>query len=112
MGQRMKQEGFVDSGFIGSVLKREKLAPTSIGGTIAIPHAFEGHVIKTGVGLMTLRKPIIWGEERVQIVLMLAVDAGCRDMFRDIFDELADIIKNPAVIRQLIEADKFASLRL
>jgi len=112
LGQRMKQEGFVDSGFIGSVLKREKLAPTSIGGTIAIPHAFEGHVIKTGVGLMTLRKPIIWGEERVQIVLMLAVDAGCRDMFRDIFDELADIIKNPAVIRQLIEADKFASLRL
>lgn len=112
LGQRMKQERYVDSGFIESVLKREKLAPTSIGGTIAIPHAFEGHVIKPGVGLMTLRKPIIWGEERVQIVLMLAVDAGCRDMFRDIFDELADIIKNPAIIRQLIEAEQFAGLRL
>jgi len=112
LGQRMIQEKYVDSGFIESVLKREKLAPTSIGGMFAIPHAFEGHVIKQGIGLMTLRKPVIWGEERVQIILMLSVDVNSTSKLRIIFEELADLTKDTAVVRQILAAGRFSNLKL
>lgn len=111
LGQRMIREKYTDQGFLESVMKRERLASTSIGDAIAIPHAFEGHVLKTGIGLMTLKKPIIWGEERVQIVLMLAVDSRAKDKWRDIFEEMADLTKNGAELRKILEADKFSDLK-
>lgn len=111
MGQRMIREKYADNGFIESVMKRERMASTSIGDMIAIPHAFEGHVLKTGIGLMTLKKPIAWGEERVQIILMLAVDTKAKDKWREIFEELADLTKNGAELRRILEADRFADLR-
>lgn len=111
LGQRMIREKYADSGFIESVMKRERMAFTSIGDAVAIPHAFEGHVLKTGIGLMTLKKPIMWGEERVQIVLMLAVDPKATDKWRDIFGELADLTKNGAELRRILDADKFSDLK-
>ena len=78
----------------------------------AIPHAFEGHVIKQGIGLMTLRKPVIWGEERVQIILMLSVDVNSTSKLRIIFEELADLTKDTAVVRQILAAGRFSNLKL
>lgn len=111
LGQRMVMEGYAGDGFIESVLKREKLSPTSIGDTFAIPHAFEGYVQKTGIGLMTLKKPVIWGEERVQIILMLAVDSREGGSLKDIFGELADLTKNHVMIRKILEAERFRQLK-
>ena len=112
MGQRMIREGYVDRGFIESVMKREAMAPTSIGSSIAIPHAFEGYVRKTGIGLMTLKKPITWGDERVQIVMMLGIDLKISNKFKDIFDELADMSKDSEMIKKLLEIDKLCQNKL
>lgn len=112
MGQRMIREGYVDRGFIESVMRREEMAPTSIGSAIAIPHAFEGYVKKTGIGLMTLKKPISWGEERVQLVMMLGIDLKISNRFKDIFDELADMSKDSEIIKRLLEIDKLSQIKL
>lgn len=110
LGQRLYSEGYVDEGFIESVFKREKLAPTSIGDTFAIPHPFEGHVKKQGIGLMTLKRPIIWGEEKVQIVCMLSVDVKFKESFKVIFDELANITKDTEAVELILNADRFSDI--
>ncbi len=112
MGNRLLYEKYVDEGYTESAFKREELAPTSIGDCFAVPHAFEGHVLKKGIGLMTLKKPIMWGNEKVQIVLMLALDARAQDLFKGVFSELADITKDTEAITKILSADKLSNIQL
>lgn len=111
LGGRLYREGYVDEGFIDSVFVREDLAPTSIGYTFAIPHAYEGHVKKQGIGLMTLKHPVIWdNEEKVQIILMLSIDVKLKESFKVIFNELANITKDMMAVDQILNTDKFSDI--
>lgn len=110
MGSRLVHEKYVDKQYIDSVLKREQLAPTSVGDYFAVPHAFSGHVLKQGIGLMTLKKPIMWGNEKVQIILMLSLDARAQDLFKSVFNELAEITKDTEAVSQILNADKLANI--
>ncbi|GLC29577.1 BglG family transcription antiterminator [Clostridium omnivorum] len=112
LGNRLLHEKYVDEGYTESAFKRERLAPTSIGDNFAVPHAFEGHVLKKGIGLMTLKKPIMWGNEKVQIVLMLSLDAKSQDLFKSVFTELADITKDTEAIAKILSADKLSNIKL
>lgn len=112
MGNRLLHEKYVDEGFTQSAFKREQLSPTSVGDYFAVPHAFEGHVLKSGIGLMTLKKPIMWGNEKVQIVLMLSLDAKSQDLFKSVFTELAEITKDTAAISKILSADRLSNIQL
>lgn len=110
MGSRLLHEKYVDEGFTESAFKREQLSPTSVGDYFAVPHAFEGHILKKGIGLITLKKPIIWGNEKVQIVLMLSLDARAQDLFKSVFTELAEITKDTEAIARILNADKLSNI--
>ena len=111
LGGRLYREGYVDEGFVESVFVRENLAPTSIGYTFAIPHAYMGHIKKQGIGLLTLKHPIPWGnEEKVQIVLMLSIDVKSSDAFKIIFSELADLTKDLPAVEQILKAERIGEI--
>lgn len=112
MGNRLMNQKYVDKGFIESALEREKLAATSVGNYFAIPHAYEGHVLKMGIGLMTLKKPIMWGNEKVQIILMLSLDVRAKDLFKDIFNDITEITKDKEAIEKILNADKLSNINL
>ena len=112
LGSRLYREGYVDDGFIKSVFVRENLSPTAIGNTFAIPHAFDGHVKKQGIGFMTLKHPIPWGNgEKVQIILMLSIDTKLNDQFKTIFTDLADLTKNIDAVNRILRAELLFLLR-
>ncbi|MFT4007696.1 MAG: PTS sugar transporter subunit IIA [Lacrimispora sp.] len=76
-----------------------------------MPHAYEGHVKKQGIGLMTLKHPVIWdNEEKVQIILMLSIDVKLKESFKVIFNELANITKDMMAVDQILNADKFSDI--
>lgn len=112
MGNRLFHEKYVDEGYTESAFKREQLAPTSVGDYFAVPHAYEGHILKKGIGLMTLKKSIMWGNEKVQIVLMLSLDARSQDLFKSVFSELAEITKDTSAIAKILNADKLSDIKL
>ena len=112
LGGRMCREGYVDEGYVSSIFDREKLSDTSIGSLIAIPHAFEGHIVKQGIGLLTLQKPITWGNEKVQIVFMLALNANTENHFQGIFGEILDLTRNIKDIGQVLKARKFHEIEI
>lgn len=107
MGRRLISEGYVDEGYIESVMEREKLAPAVIGNLFAIPHAFEGHILRQGIGMITLRKPISWGEEKVQIIFMLAVDSKMQESFQGVFGEIVDLTSDIHAVEQLLRVENF-----
>lgn len=112
LGGRMCREGYVDEGYVASIFEREKLSDTSIGSLIAIPHAFEGHIRKQGIGLLTLQRPITWGNEKVQIVFMLALNANVDNHFQGIFGEILDLTRNLKDTEQVLKARKFHEIEI
>lgn len=112
LGNRMAGEGFVDAGYVESVFKREKLSDTSMGSLIAIPHAFEGHILKQGIGFMTLKKPIVWGKHKVQMVFMLALntDTGIEE-FQKIFKAIFRLTRNFKDIDKILKMTSLEKLK-
>lgn len=67
------QQGCVETGFEDSVLAREEYAPTCIGGGIAIPHTDPRYVVKPGIAIATLTKPIDWWGMKTDVIFLLAL---------------------------------------
>lgn len=107
LGKRMFRENYVDEGYVKSVFNREQVSDTSVGSLVAIPHAFGGHILKQGIGLLTLQKPIIWGMEKVQLIFMLALNPNGEISVQDIFEELLDLTKNFKNIENILRARKY-----
>lgn len=59
--------------FLESVLAREKLGSTSVYTGIALPHADPAFVAESQLVIMTLDKPILWGQNMVKIVVLIAI---------------------------------------
>ncbi|BES64642.1 transcriptional regulator LicR [Gottschalkiaceae bacterium SANA] len=107
LGTRMQTQNYVDDGFIESVFRRECLSPTCVGNGFATPHSFKGHIIKPAIGIMTLKKPIQWDNEKVSIVFMIALDPDQSDSFKTIFKQLADLTSDIELIENMLEANNF-----
>ena len=59
---------------------------------------------------MTLARPIQWGNEKVQIILMLAVDVKSKDSFKEIFTELSNITKDSDMINTILNSDSYLDI--
>lgn len=112
LGGRLFQEKYVDHEYVDSVIKREELSSTFVGGIFAMPHAFDGHIQKQGIGLMTLKRPIFWEDEKVQIVFMLAIDSRSKKDFQGIFGEVSNMMEDPATLEKILKADRFSRLKI
>lgn len=110
LGSRMITEGYVDEGFIDSVFERENLSETALGNLIAIPHAFEGHIKKQGIGIMTLKKPINWGDEKVQLIFLLSLDVNSKDYIKGIFGDVLELTKDKKAMEVILKARRFSEM--
>lgn len=111
LGNRMVYEGYVDEGYVDSIFDREKISDTSLGSLLAIPHAFEGHILKEGIGLLTLKKPVVWGKEKVQVVFMLALNANSGTDFQKIFKAVFHLTRNFKDVDKILKATSLARLK-
>lgn len=112
LGGRMCMEGYVDEGYIDSVFNREEVSETAIGNRVAIPHAFKGHVRKQGIGLLTLQKPVSWGNERVQIVFLLALEASRETDLQGIFQDILSLTQNAKDLESLLRVRKYGEINI
>lgn len=91
MVQEMEQWGYVNSDFIGEVKEREKHSTTAFG-RLAVPHALELNAYKTGIYILNSEKPIEWGGDLVNLVLLFAINRDDRMLFHEIFDNLVVLL--------------------
>lgn len=73
----------VGRNFYESLLHREKKHSTEIGNLIAIPHGESKYVFHSQVVIVTLAKPIIWGEESVDLILFVLVNENDKAEFTE-----------------------------
>ena len=101
----LQELGYVDGKYITDVLEREKDSPTAFG-QLAVPHSFRMNAVRTGMSVLLSDKPIDWGGQMVNVVLMFAVNKEERGIFHNIFDNLIVLLlENRNLSRALKSAD-------
>lgn len=71
--EKLVKKGYVTKKYYDSVMDREILTPTSIGNMVAIPHGDQSQINEAKIVIATLKKPILWDIEMVDVVFLLVV---------------------------------------
>ena len=75
LSNRLRLCGYVTNQFLEGVMKREEMGSTEVGDGIVLTHGFHKDVLKTQIAFAKLDKPIIWNTEKVNFIVMLAIEA-------------------------------------
>ena len=79
MSQAMEEKHVVTENFYDSVMDRESKTTTTIGNGVSLPHGSPTAVNESKVGIAILKNPIMWDNEQVQVVFLLAFRLSTRD---------------------------------
>lgn len=99
----LEKEGYVDSGYIDSIIERENLASTSFEVGVAVPHALNKSPLIPSISIANLEKPIKWGEFEVRFVILLCVDNEDMDVLHVFFDWLSQTVTNQNLLNSLFK---------
>jgi lichenan operon transcriptional antiterminator len=102
----MVKHGFVEESFCEEVLAREHSYSTAYG-NIAIPHSMRMEAVKTGMFVLITGKPIPWGENQVNIVLLFSVNKETRNIFYDILDNLIVLLLETPNKAKIMECESY-----
>lgn len=106
LGGRLISNGNVSRSFIEGLYEREKIASTNLKNSIAIPHADPSHVIRPSVAIGILKKSVLWDEDEVQIVFMLALK---EDNIK-VVEELYELLKDKHITKKILKSEKPSDL--
>ncbi len=120
LGIRLYIDGYVRDTFVDAALAREKKLPTGLplGGEInaAIPHTDIIHVIKPGVAMATLKRPVIFKnmvqpEEDVSVRLVFLLSLEHPHSQIEMLQEIAGVLQKPEVVEKLMAANSFEDVQ-
>jgi activator of the mannose operon (transcriptional antiterminator) len=104
VGNILAKKGYVRKEFINTALEREKITSTYIGKGVAIPHGEDNLVIKPAVSVITLKEPIDWLGEDVDVVFYLALHFTNSQYTKSFFKEFYNMMDNPKLLKRIKEA--------
>ncbi|WP_099159658.1 BglG family transcription antiterminator [Virgibacillus ndiopensis] len=111
LGDRLVKDGRAGDDYVKSVLERERYAPTSFGNLVAIPHPLEPKTNATFWSIVSLNKPIQWGDKPVQIIFLLNTNKAKKDDLKPMFQTLVKLIDNRNLLLKLLQCKSFEQFR-
>lgn len=100
MARRMNELGYTQPEYEDQVRERERLSSTAFT-NFAIPHPVRLCSERSGISVLVSPTPVLWGETRVSLVVMLAFCRSDRALFYEVFDPLVSVLSNPEQVRDL-----------
>ena len=91
---RMTSYGYVKSNFENAIFAREEIASSAYCNT-AIPHPVsidEDLIKESAISVIVNNHSIEWGEDKVDYVFLLALKKEDRELFKDLFDIIINIL--------------------
>lgn len=73
LAQPLMDKGHVSDEYVATIYERETMSSTAFETGIAIPHGNPSYVNKTHVSICISDKKITWGDERVDVVVLISV---------------------------------------
>ena len=106
LGEEMKRNSYVDSCYMKSVHEREQISSTAFH-NVAVPHSIHMDALQTAIGIVFFDKPFLWDDNKVDVVVMLAVNNEDRELFGYIFELIIEVLSEHRNIRYLKHADTY-----
>ncbi len=107
VGQILIDAGYIEPGYVDSLLAREKVANTFLGNGIAIPHGVpkdRGLIKQTGVAVLQVPDGVDWNPgDRVHLVVGIAAKS---DEHLQILTNLTDVLGDPAEAARLAQTKR------
>jgi len=103
----LEKEDYVSETFIDEINDRERMSTTAFN-NLAIPHAMKMNAKKTGMFVIINEKPIMWGTNQVNLILMLSINRNDRNIFNEVFENLTMILTEPESMKKVLECETYA----
>ncbi|WP_121640335.1 BglG family transcription antiterminator [Virgibacillus sp. Bac330] len=104
------QKGQADTDYIQSVLERESFSPTSFGNMVAIPHPLKPGTNATFLSILTLSRPINWGDKSVQLVILLNINKNRKEDLQPMYQSLVHLIDDKQKVFQLLRCKTYRNV--
>ena len=60
--------------------------------------------------MMTLKKPINWGNEKVQLIFMLSIDDESKEYIKEIFEDVLELTRDKKTVESIIKAKEYVDI--
>jgi len=90
----LEKENFVTPLYRKSVFEREATSSTALETGVAIPHGNPDYVKKTNIAILVNNKKIHWGNDKVDIVMMLSISKNDVKKISPIIAQIYDLISS------------------
>lgn len=107
---KLAQEHIVPEEFLDHVLERENASSTAFE-SIAIPHSVYMDAHKTIISVALSDTGVIWGEQRVHVILLAAINDVDRRRFADIYEALISLFDHPDTYKEIKKLKTFEEFR-
>lgn len=102
----MHRSGYISKDFVNEIFEREAMSSTSFN-NIAIPHSMKMTSKKTGLFVLINEKPFLWGENHVNIVLLLSININDRKIFSTIFDSITTTLSDEKNVKKILGCNSY-----
>ena len=103
LGERMTQRGIIDQAYVDGAIERELMSSTAFTDNLAVPHAMAMSARQTSIAIVINDSPMDWGENRVNVVALIAFSAAGRASFQAVFDQFVEVFADRADVQRLIK---------
>lgn len=107
MTEKLISMKYVDNNYLEQVNKREKLSTTAFN-NFAIPHTMKMTAKTTCLNILINKRGIEWGDNKVQLVIMICFSQNDRSIFNDFFEQLTNILSEPANVKLLTQQQSYS----
>jgi lichenan operon transcriptional antiterminator len=102
LGALMVERGVIDESYVDGAIERELLSSTAFTDTIAVPHAMAMTASHTSIAIAVNETPMPWGENRVNVIALIAFSSSGRASFQTVFDQIVDVFSERGQVLELI----------
>lgn len=103
LGERMIGQGIIDGAYVDGAIERELMSSTAFTDNLAVPHAMSMTANRTSIAIVVNDAPMDWGEDRVNVVALIAFSAAGRSTFQAVFDQFVEVFADRGDVQGLIK---------
>ena len=79
------------------------MSSTAFTDNLAVPHAMSMTARRTSIAIAVNDTPMDWGENRVNVVALIAFSESGRRTFQSVFDQFVEVFADRADVQRLIK---------
>ena len=103
LGGRMMARGLIDQSYVDGAIERELMSSTAFTDNLAVPHAMAMSAKQTSIAIVINDAPMDWGDNRVNVVALIAFSADGRSTFQAVFDQFVEVFADRVQVQRLIK---------